>query len=102
MKKKWEMDTVKNYIGKNVFEVETEEGDVWKRHSDQTIKIPTKEIASKGETDNSMVTEPIDEPDKSNNNDSVSKTGLNVGSVSPRVVRSKKNPERYQSIDFRK
>ncbi|CAI6367254.1 unnamed protein product [Macrosiphum euphorbiae] len=100
--RKWAMGTVKDNIGKNVFEVETEEGDVWKRHSDQTIKIPTKETASKGETDNTTVTELIDEPVKPNNNDSASKTGINVGSVSPRVVRIKKNPERYQSIDFRK
>lgn len=44
--RKWAMGTVTSNIGKNIFEVESEKGDVWKRHSDQALRIPANEPAS--------------------------------------------------------
>jgi len=56
----------------------------------------------KGDLNNSIFTEPINEPEKSNMNDRVSETYPTVSSLSTQPVRNKKTPERHQSIDFRK
>lgn len=56
-----------------------------------------KEPISKGDLNNSIFTEPINEPEKSNMNDTVSETYPTVSSLSTQPVKNKKTHDQQIS-----
>jgi len=101
---KWSIGTVTKNVGKQAFEVDTEAG-TWKRHIDQTIKIPNRDSevleveVSENPSDTSGGLVPdgtgkvTDEPDREPETIS---TGCS------RPTRMKRSPDRCTTVDFRK
>ncbi|XP_008178783.1 uncharacterized protein K02A2.6-like [Acyrthosiphon pisum] len=101
---KWSIGTVTKNVGKQAFEVDTEAG-TWKRHIDQTIKIPNRDSGvleaecsvnppdPRGEIVPEGTGKDTDGPDREPET-------ISTGRARP--TRMKRSPDRYTTVDFRK
>lgn len=101
---KWSIGTVTKNVGKQAFEVDTEAG-TWKRHIDQTIKIPNRDSGVLEVECNQNPSDPRggqvpEETGKDTDGPDMEPETTSTGRSRP--TRTKRSPDRYTSVDFRK
>lgn len=101
---KWSIGTVTKNVGKQAFEVDTEAG-TWKRHIDQTIKIPNRDSGVLEVECSENPSNPrggLVPEGTGRDTDGSDRETETISTGHSRPTRRKRSPDRYTTIDFRK